>query len=52
MNLPNQITSVRLVLTIIMFVTIPLKLYWVSLLLFVIAAGTDWLDGYVARNTT
>ncbi|MEZ6116939.1 MAG: CDP-diacylglycerol--glycerol-3-phosphate 3-phosphatidyltransferase [Pirellulaceae bacterium] len=50
MNLPNQITVARLIVSVIMFITIPLGWYWVSLILFVLAAGTDWLDGYIARK--
>ncbi|MCA9196605.1 MAG: CDP-diacylglycerol--glycerol-3-phosphate 3-phosphatidyltransferase [Planctomycetales bacterium] len=50
MNLPNQITVARLIVSVIMFVTIPLGWYWISLILFVLAAGTDWLDGYIARK--
>ena len=48
-NVPNAITSVRLVLAIIFFVLLPLGLYWPALIAFLLAAGTDWLDGYWAR---
>ncbi len=50
LNLPNQITLVRLALSIVVFVLIPLQHYSAALVLFVIAAGTDWLDGYIARK--
>lgn len=53
MNLPNWITTVRLI-------GIPVILYglhsptaatrWLSLGVFLLAAGTDWLDGYLARR--
>jgi len=53
MNLPTWITVSRLL-------AVPLLLYllhqptpqhrWISLTLFLIAAGTDWLDGYLARR--
>ncbi len=53
MNLPNWITVSRLL-------GVPLLLYlldrptnqlrWVALAVFLVAAGTDWLDGYLARR--
>ena len=49
-NLPNQLTISRLVLSIILFVLIALGYYLPSLFLFIIAASTDWLDGYFARK--
>jgi CDP-diacylglycerol--glycerol-3-phosphate 3-phosphatidyltransferase len=49
-NIPNQLTSLRLILSIILFVMIPLGYYLASTILFCIAAGTDWLDGYYARK--
>ena len=49
-NVPNQITAVRMLLAIIVFVAIPLKLYLLALILFSIAAATDWIDGYWARK--
>lgn len=50
MNLPNQITIVRLVVSVFVFVAIPLGYFHTALLLFLIAAGTDWLDGFIARK--
>jgi len=49
-NLPNQLTSLRLILAIVMFGFITWEYYLVSMVLFVVAAGTDWLDGYYARK--
>jgi CDP-diacylglycerol--glycerol-3-phosphate 3-phosphatidyltransferase len=49
-NLPNQLTSLRLLLAVVMFCMIPWGHYLTSLALFVIAASTDWLDGYFARK--
>lgn len=53
MNLPTWITVSRLL-------AVPILLYglqsptsegrWVMLLVFLVAAGTDWLDGYLARK--
>ena len=50
MNLPNQITIARLVVSIFVFVAIPLGYFNTALVLFLVAAGTDWLDGFIARK--
>jgi CDP-diacylglycerol--glycerol-3-phosphate 3-phosphatidyltransferase len=50
LNVPNVITTVRLVLSLVVFVLIPLKLYVPALAVFIIAAATDWIDGYWARR--
>jgi CDP-diacylglycerol---glycerol-3-phosphate 3-phosphatidyltransferase len=49
-NLPNQLTGLRLLLSIVLFCLIVWEHYLTSLALFIIAAGTDWLDGYYARK--
>ncbi len=49
-NVPNQLTSLRLILSIVLFVLIGQGYYQTSLVLFIIAASTDWLDGYWARK--
>ncbi|GIW96138.1 MAG: hypothetical protein KatS3mg110_4179 [Pirellulaceae bacterium] len=49
-NVPNQITLGRLLLSLIIFLTLELQWYWVAAVLFVLAAGTDWVDGYWARR--
>ncbi len=49
-NLPNQLTFLRLILSIILFGFIAGGYYLTSLGLFIVAAGTDWLDGYYARK--
>jgi len=36
-------------LAIVVFVLFPLRWYWASFVVFVIAASTDWVDGYWAR---
>lgn len=50
MNLPNQITMARLLLSIVLFVLLPMGQYEASTVVFILAAGTDWLDGYIARK--
>jgi CDP-diacylglycerol--glycerol-3-phosphate 3-phosphatidyltransferase len=49
-NVPNQLTVLRLLLSLVLFVLIAFEYYLVSTILFVIAASTDWLDGYWARK--
>ena len=50
MSLPNQLTVFRIVLTPFFAVLLIAKLYYLSLILFVIATLTDWYDGYAARK--
>lgn len=49
-NVPNKISAARLVLAFVFFALLPMKLYWAALVVFVIAAGTDWVDGWYARK--
>ncbi len=58
LNLPNRITLARLVLAIVFFVLLsaysqqapePLKLD-LAVVIFILAAATDFLDGYIARK--
>ena len=49
-NFPNQVTTVRLGLSIVLFVLLHFHLYWASFWLFLVTAGTDWLDGFWARR--
>jgi CDP-diacylglycerol--glycerol-3-phosphate 3-phosphatidyltransferase len=65
MNIPNRITISRILLIPIFILLLTLPLDWgsvsigndtlpivhlVSALLFIIASGTDWVDGYYARK--
>ncbi|MEZ6063950.1 MAG: CDP-diacylglycerol--glycerol-3-phosphate 3-phosphatidyltransferase [Planctomycetaceae bacterium] len=51
LNLPNLITVSRLLLAIILFAMIDAGGWWLSsAVLFVFAASTDALDGYLARR--
>ena len=59
-NLPNRITLGRLVLSVVLFAILAAMqenkvqdggaLSWIAWGLFTIAAGTDWLDGWLARR--
>jgi len=51
--LPNLITLVRLIfspLPAILYLYNPEELYWVAMLVFVVVATTDKIDGYLARR--
>jgi CDP-diacylglycerol---glycerol-3-phosphate 3-phosphatidyltransferase len=50
LNLPNQLTSLRLILSVVLFWLIASEHYISAFVLFLIAVGTDWLDGYYARK--
>ncbi len=49
-NFPNQVTIARLILAVILFVVLTWEQYLAGLVLFVVAAATDWLDGWYARR--
>ena len=49
-NLPNQLTFLRLILSIVLFCFIAAGYYMTSMWIFIVAASTDWLDGYYARK--
>jgi len=53
LNLPNQLTSARLGLTLIFVAVLALPIphrFTIGLALFIIASITDFLDGYLARK--
>ena len=49
-NVPNKLSAARLFLSFVVFALIPMQLYWAALVIFIIAAGTDWIDGWYARK--
>jgi CDP-diacylglycerol--glycerol-3-phosphate 3-phosphatidyltransferase len=49
-NVPNQLTSIRFVLAVVLFVLIAYEHFLAGMWVFLVAAGTDWLDGYWARK--
>lgn len=49
-NVPNALTTIRFALAIAVMVLIPLERYTSALVVFAIAASTDWMDGYWARK--
>lgn len=51
LNLPNLITVSRFVLAIVLFTLIYIQGYWItSAIVFIVAAWTDFLDGWLARK--
>ena len=49
-NIPNRITLSRLFLAIVFFVFLTYRYFNVAFVIFLVAAVTDWLDGYLARK--
>jgi len=49
-NVPNLLTSARLVLALAVIALIHFHLFFPALIIFLIAASTDWMDGYWARK--
>ncbi len=51
LNTPNMITIARLILAAVLFVLIEADGWWkTATVLFMVAAATDFLDGYIARR--
>src|SRR5262245_1001795 len=50
LNLPNQLTLARFGLALVLFVLIEWHEWVWCLVVFAVAAFTDWLDGYLARK--
>jgi len=49
-NVPNQLTILRLILSVVLFCFMAFEWYLTSMAIFLVAAGTDWLDGFYARK--
>lgn len=49
-NVPNALSFARLLLAVLVGVLIEFDIYFVALVIFVIAASTDFLDGWWARK--
>ena len=49
-NVPNKISAARLLLAFVVFALIPMQMYSAALVVFIIAAGTDWVDGWYTRK--
>jgi CDP-diacylglycerol--glycerol-3-phosphate 3-phosphatidyltransferase len=49
-NVPNLLTAARFLLSIVVFVLIPLGWYIAAMVVFIVAASTDWVDGWWARK--
>ena len=49
-NVPNALTIARIVLAFVLFGWLECRCYTVGLVLFLIAACTDWIDGWWARK--
>jgi CDP-diacylglycerol--glycerol-3-phosphate 3-phosphatidyltransferase len=53
LGLPNRITLARLGVALLLFVILSLPVTWryaAGFVLFVIATGSDWVDGFLARR--
>ncbi|MED5285117.1 MAG: CDP-alcohol phosphatidyltransferase family protein, partial [Planctomycetota bacterium] len=50
LNVPNILSMIRLFMAFIVVGVIPFSAYPLALVLFVVAASTDWIDGWWARK--
>ncbi|WP_428304444.1 CDP-diacylglycerol--glycerol-3-phosphate 3-phosphatidyltransferase [Lacipirellula sp.] len=50
LNVPNMVTISRLILAVVLFGLMSFSQYTAALVTFIVAASTDWVDGYWARK--
>jgi CDP-diacylglycerol---glycerol-3-phosphate 3-phosphatidyltransferase len=50
LNVPNAVTISRLILAVVLFALLSAADYTAALVVFIVAASTDWVDGYWARK--
>lgn len=49
-NVPNKLSVARLLISFLVFIFLPLGMYTAAMVGFIVAAGTDWVDGWWARK--
>lgn len=49
-TIPNLLTTLRFVLSIVVFGLIEWRMFMPAFVVFIVAASTDWVDGYWARR--
>ncbi len=50
MNLPNKLTMLRIIMIPAFIIVLMTGYYYISAIIFILAATTDALDGYIARK--
>lgn len=50
MNLPNKLTMLRIILIPVFIAVLMTGYYYISAVIFIVAAATDALDGHIARK--
>ncbi|MCL2077288.1 MAG: CDP-diacylglycerol--glycerol-3-phosphate 3-phosphatidyltransferase [Oscillospiraceae bacterium] len=50
MNLANRLTILRVLMLPPFIFFMSFRLFWLALIIFVLASVTDWLDGFIARK--
>jgi CDP-diacylglycerol--glycerol-3-phosphate 3-phosphatidyltransferase len=50
LNVPNVLTTLRFLLSVVVFVLIPFQQYVAATVVFILSASTDWIDGWYARK--